>query len=56
MQRAITQKVKNFLKKIHQVIFSLSSIGGPSLKLLALIVFEITLLKFSMPKFAICNG
>ena len=37
---AITRKNKTTLKKNHQVIFSLSSIRWPSLKLLAVIVFE----------------
>ena len=42
LQRAITQKNKIIKKKIQRGIYSLSSISRPSLKLLAVIVFEIS--------------
>ena len=43
MQRAITRKNNiTFSLNFHQVIYSLSSISCPSLKLLAVIVFKIS--------------
>ena len=44
LQREIIKKNKLFLN-FHQLIYSLSSISRPSLKLLAVIVFEISYLQ-----------
>ena len=49
-----SKKCINFFLNFHQVIYSLSSISRPSLKILAVIIFEIS--SFSMSKFAKGNN
>ena len=41
----ILKKINNFFFNFHQLIYSSSSISWPSLKLLAVIVFEISWLQ-----------
>ena len=54
LQREIIRKNKKLFLNFHQLIYSSSSISWPSLKLLAVIVFEISWLQIF--KVQICKG
>ena len=54
LQRARTQKNRISFSNFHKVIYSLSSISWPSLKLLAVTVFEISWLQVFNAK--VCKG